>query len=297
MDDLQMLAEALHKPDPSREAVDEGRHRLQNAMRRPSRRRRTAWTAAGLGLAGAAAATAVVVTTSGSGGPTGTPNGPPSPMSARQVLLVAAESAARAPEGKGTYWHVEYVRNGPGAEGRSRESWESWTTRTGRTWTSSAKAGGRLLKGSSGLSLGGLPVTFKQVENLPAEPAALKKWIAKGWQGSDVRTSAGKLTAADRREFGLYSLVSLVTDVPAAPGVRAAAFRAIATYPGVRSLGEVDGGQGLEFGSEPQRLVVDPATGRVRNTNFYVPQSGGTVWIQPPATMTITASWTDTKPA
>lgn len=293
MDDLQTLAAALHKPDPSREAVDEGRHRLQNAMRRPSRSRRTGWIAAGLSLTGAAAATAVVVTSASTTSPA-TPNGPPSPASARQVLLVAAESAARTPDGEGTYWHVGTVWQG----GRSQRL-ETWTTRTGRSWVRGTKTEGRVVKVASPQPFGGLDLTIEQIEKLPADPAALKQRIAGYVRRSHARTSAGALTAEDREQLGFTFLVSLVSASPARAGTRAAAFRAIASYPDVKSLGEVDGGQGLEFSvsGHRARLVVDPATGRVRNTNFLVTPGGATMWIAAPGSVTITAGWTDTRPS
>ena len=61
-------------------------------------------------------------------------------------------------------------------------------------------------------------------------------------------------------------LISLVSQLPAPPKVRAAAFQAIASYPNVKSLGAVKGGQGLliSFGEgTPASLVVDPATSQI----------------------------------
>ncbi|MGP4024865.1 CU044_5270 family protein [Actinomadura sp. 3N407] len=299
MDDLQTLATALRKPDPSPETVDEGRHRLQNAMRRrPSRRRTTGWLAAGLTLAGAAAATAVVV--SGPAEPTTPPNGPPSPMSARQVLLAAATSAERTPEGRGTYWYVRIVQ--PKAETGPRTPLirERWTTRSGETWLrDNVKTGGKLHKSPfrSVVTLGGVPVSFEEIQRLPADPDALKARIAEAVRRTRLRTSAGELTEADRERLLFLDLVSLVTTIPAAPKVRGAAFRAIASYPGVTSAGEADGGRGLRFpvsGGHQARLVVDPETGQVRSTNFYAMPGGPTLWS--PRTMTISASWTDMPP-
>ncbi|MEU8800384.1 CU044_5270 family protein [Spirillospora sp. NPDC048819] len=300
MDDLQTLATALRKPDPSPEAVDEGRRRLQDAMRRrPSRRRTTGWFAAGLSVAGAAAS-ATVVLVSGTAEPTAPPGGPPSPLSAEQVLLAAATSAERTPEGTGAYWHVRIVQQKPETDAQTRLIRERWTTRTGETWQRhSVKTGGKILKSPvrSVVMLGGVPANFQEIQKLPADPGALKARIAEAARRSKLRTSAGELTEADRERLLFLDLVSLVTTVPAPPGVRGAAFRAIASYPGVKSMGKVDGGRGLRFpvsGGHEARLVVDPETGQVRSTNFYAAPGGPTVWS--PRTMTISASWTDTLP-
>ncbi|WP_193441303.1 hypothetical protein [Actinosynnema sp. ALI-1.44] len=48
----------------------------------------------------------------------------------------------------------------------------------------------------------------------------------------------------------------------------------IASYPGVHSLGEVPGGQGLSLPEGGGRLVVDPATGRVNRTSVHVSMDG-----------------------
>lgn len=300
MDDLQTLATALRKPDPSPEAVDEGRHRLQNAMRRrPSRRRTTRWLAAGLSVAGAAAATAVVLV-SGAAEPAAPPNAPPSPMSAEQVLLAAASSAERTPEGEGAYWHVRIVQPKPETGSQTRLIRERWTSRTGETWLRhSVKTGGKLHKSPfrSVVTLGGVPVSFQEIQKLPADPGALKARIAEAVRRSKLRTSAGELTEADREKLLFLDLVALVTTIPATPKVRGAAFRAIASYPGVKSAGKADGGRGLRFpvsGGHEARLVVDPETGQVRSTNFYAEPGGATLWS--PRTMAISASWTDTFP-
>jgi hypothetical protein len=94
---------------------------------------------------------------------------------------------------------------------------------------------------------------------------------------SGVRTSAGKPDAKIREMLVFDGLVSLVSQLPAPPKVRAAAFQAIAAYPNVKSLGEVRGGQGLLITLDqesPARLVVDPATSQIRETNWFVTADG-----------------------
>ncbi|RCG23401.1 hypothetical protein DQ384_34130 [Sphaerisporangium album] len=91
----------------------------QAPARRSRKIARPVW---GLGLAGAAAATAVAVTVTATGGTSDVPaigtatvaegtnapsTSPSVRLSARQVLLVAAESSLRAPATRGAYWYVE----------------------------------------------------------------------------------------------------------------------------------------------------------------------------------------------
>ncbi|GAA4926456.1 hypothetical protein HD597_011599 [Nonomuraea thailandensis] len=141
---------------------------LARAMARPrpqpSRRRRSrpAW---GLGLAGAAAAavTAVAVVMSGSGAAPTTPRAtdggqvaasagtgaPRVRLSARDVLLAAAEKADRQPEGSGDWWrsvtvsrHLYAARNG-GYLVMDASRNEGWTPEAtgGDQWASSRRLG------------------------------------------------------------------------------------------------------------------------------------------------------------
>jgi hypothetical protein len=105
-------------------------------------------------------------------------------------------------------------------------------------------------------------------------------------------------------------LISLVSQLPAPPRVRAAAFRAIAAYPNVKDLGPVRGGQGLQFslsavrpttaGRSPggkdddARLVIDPVTSQIRETNYFVTPEGGKVTA--PDGATLVTGWTDVLP-
>jgi hypothetical protein len=145
-------------------------------------------------------------------------------------------------------------------------------------------------------SLVAVDLTLDQPRALPAEPAALTAWIANAVEHSDARTSAGELTASARALATFESLISLVSTLPASPAVRAAAFRAIAAYPGVESLGAVPAGQGLLLpGGE--RLVVDPSTGRVNGTSVHLTMDGAVAGVAASNTATIDAEWTDTLPA
>ncbi|MFI6325028.1 CU044_5270 family protein [Nonomuraea sp. NPDC050556] len=290
MDDLQTLATLLNAPEPSPLVAQRSLVRLQRRMRR--RPRRTAWVLSATTAAAAAAAAVVVVT--GTAGPTATPNGPPSAavrLGGGQILLAAAVTAERTPEGSGAYWYVKV---------EAGSAYETWTGRKGGAWLRGEKTGGEVveLARPAPFRLGGVEVGFEQLRELPTEPEALKRWIADGVDRGDVRTSAGRLDAAGKARAVFSGLVSLVSELPAAPEVRGAAFRALAGYPGVESLGPVDGGEGLMIpgvDGVPVRLVVDPATSRVRDSNFFVTADGGEAFnVTKP--VTITAEWTDTLP-
>jgi hypothetical protein len=300
MDDLQMLGTLLARPDPSHDVVDRRRHQLQKAMRGPVRKRRTGWLAGGLGLTAAAAAAAVVVA-SGTTAPTATPNSPPAAVqpSARQILLAAATTAERTPEGTGTYWFVKTVIRH--SKDSKPSQGESWTRRDGQSWFRGEKSHGKLIKtfNPSPFRLGGPDVSFEQLQKLPTDPAALKAWIADALKHSDVRTSSGRPDANIQKQIIFDGLSSLVSQLPAPPKVRAAAFRAIASYPNVTSLGAVKGGQGLLISlreGRQARLVVDPATSRVRDTNFFVSANGAEAWLPSTGSATIVAEWTNLLP-
>ncbi|MFI7431485.1 CU044_5270 family protein [Micromonospora sp. NPDC049836] len=293
-------------PAPAERDLPSDRHRLiqefvmtqihsaqspaERAPRRVSRRLILASA-----LTAAAAATAAVVTV-GAGGPgdAGVRSTPAQADPAgRQILLAAATTAERTPAASGAYW---YLRT-ESTDWRS----ESWTRRDGRTWVRGAKTGGDVKELPLPMSfrLGGPEVTFDQLQKLPTEPAALKEWIADSVRDSDVRTSAGKPGAVMREQMVFDGLLSLVAQLPAPPTVRAAAFRAIAAYPEVESTGATEDGHGLliRLGGEPARLVVDPATARIRQTNFFVTADGARVSAPGDRTFTLTAEWTDQKPA
>jgi hypothetical protein len=293
MHDLETLRTALLPGEPAQDVVDRSRHRLQNRML-GGPRRRVRPLAIGAGLVATAAAAALVVATL-----PGTPVPAPVPapqvaapvvVSGQEVLLAAATVAARTPASSGTYWHVEIAAS---------QTYEYWTKADGRVWFRGAKSGHQVvaLKMPTPFRLGGVEVTMTQIQALPAEPVALRDWIANAVAHSDVRTSAGPLTADQRQQAVLEGLVSLVSTLPAPPAVRAASFRAIAAYPGVRAVGAVPGGQGLQLpGEEGGLLVVDPATGRVNQTSTYVTADGAVARAAEGTTMAISAEWTDTLP-
>ncbi|GGK79840.1 hypothetical protein Sme01_45990 [Sphaerisporangium melleum] len=122
--------------------------------RRDTRARRTAgarplWALGG--LATAAAATAVAIGMAGTGGvvPTSPPSAalpvtsagrPEVRLSARQVLLAAAESSLKAPAATGAYWYVETV-SGSAYETGESERYIVHSTGRSRTWVARSPHG------------------------------------------------------------------------------------------------------------------------------------------------------------
>lgn len=288
MNDLQTLRAALTPDEPSQDVIDRSRHRLQNRIRggRVSARR-SRWLIAGAGLAAAAAAVVAIAAM-----PAAPVDGPPvRTVSGQEVLLAAATAAERSPEGSGTYWHVKVTAASSG--------YEYWIKPDGQSWMRGAKTGGKVTPvkalSATPFSLVAVDLTLEQLRALPTDPGALKAWIAEALERSDARTSAGELTASDREQAGFQSLISLVSTLPATPEVRATALRAIAGYPGVENLGTVPGGQGLSLPTG-ERLVVDPATGRVNGTSVFVTMEGAVYKVADPAGARIDAEWTDSLP-
>ena len=297
MDDLQTLRAALAADEPSQDVVDRSRHRLQHRIRggRGSRKR-VGWLTAGAGLTVAATA-AVVLTTL----PTAPDDRPPTAVgdtravSGPEILRAAATAAERSSEGSGAYWHVEVTVGG----GDPPEVYEYWVGKEGGLWFRGVKTGGAVmpvdLDRRKPFSLFAVDLTFAELRALPTDPDALRAWITEALRHSGARSSAGEFTDDDREMATFHSLIALVSTVPATPEVRAAAFRAIASNPGVESVGAVPGGQGLVLPGG-RRLVVDPATGRVNGTSVFISVDGAVHSVADPAGARIDAAWTATLP-
>jgi hypothetical protein len=315
MDEMDMLRNMLTKPGPSSDTVSKGRRELQQLIRHQSRARtrRPGWRMAGIGLTATAAAGAVAAVMALS--PGSAPAAPraharsaatghhqaPAKKSVQQILLTAATSAQRAPAGSGTYWYVR-TRAATGGDGIKLYLAESWTKRDGETWIRSLKTGRKPIKLPGNVAgpffLGGQEMTFSQIQNLPADPAALTKWIVTNAAQHGGKSGGAAPSKAQEREDIFDSLTSLLSQLPAPPQVRAAAFRALAALPGVTSLGQAGGGQGVQFtllGGEQATLIIDPSTGQIRATNFFVDNEGAEFWQEVP-NATITGQWTDTLP-
>ncbi|HEX6360209.1 CU044_5270 family protein [Actinophytocola sp.] len=312
MNDLQSLHAALAEPDPCQDVIDHSRHRLQNRINGgPGPRRHTRWLAVGTGITVTAAAAAVAIAVLPGGQPAGTDNptvsadnaAPTKTVTAQQVLLAAATAAAKAPEGSGEYWHVKVTIVRADGPVDPADTWDYWTGRDGRTWFGGLKTDGKAMPGIGEprqypFDMYGAGLTLEQLRALPTEPEALKTWIIEAIRNGDGRSSAGPLrdTPELLAEAQFDSLFMLVSTLPAPPEVRAAAFRAIATFPDVQSLGEVPGGQGLLLPGG-QRFVVDTATGQVTGASRFVTPEGAIYSVDETGSAEITTEWTDTLPS
>ncbi|TDD32991.1 hypothetical protein E1286_42835 [Nonomuraea terrae] len=219
------------RPDPHAQA------RVWRRVTARRRRRRLSWLAI---PAVAAALTAFLLLTTGVGD---------QPLSGRSILLTAASSAASSTSG-GTYWHVRKLRDGAGAS-------ELWVTRQGEAWTAEQ---GRVTRvtGRAPFSMAGRDLTYEQISALPSDAAALRERVAAMLPpGSD-----GLLADA---------LSGLLWTKPSAPGVRAAAYRALADLPEVRYLGAATDARGrageafaFDLPSGGRRtLIIDPDSSQV----------------------------------
>lgn len=200
---------------------------------------------------------------------------------------MAAVSAERTPEGSGAYWHV--TRKWSNSDIPQEESW-------------SGRDGGRWSKGEPGdppdavvtdpapLTLKGAKVTFEDLDRLPTDPEALKARI------DELPGGDSDMAASDQRSF---SLIALITELPAPSEVRSAAFRALATMPEVKRTGTVDDGEELLIADpdgEPEiKLVVDPDTARVMRTNYLLADDGSLAG-DPAGFISVTTGWTDQSP-
>jgi hypothetical protein len=303
-DDLQTLRTALAPEDPPQDVVDRSRHRLQHRIGgRSAFRKRIGWLAAGTGITAAAAAAAVAISvvppSESPPKPTDT-RAPARPLTGQGVLLAAADAAEATPDGSGTWWYVRETIE------RTSGPWvvnEFWTKPNGENWYRGEKTAGQLVHPAvvtkNPFSLPAAEQTLDQLRALPTDPKKLKAAIIYAIKHDDVRIGTGPIKDDPKAlaEFTFDSFISLVSTLPAPSAVRAAAFRAIAAYPGVEYLGPVPGGEGLLL-PDGERLVVDPETGRVSGASFIVSMDGAK-WYpgDENGTIRIDAKWTDDAPS
>ncbi|MEV0995180.1 hypothetical protein [Nonomuraea sp. NPDC050202] len=189
----------------------------------------------------------------------------------RQILLTAATSAASATS-QGTYWHVRKVYDGV------RET-ELWVTRQGRAWTAEQ---GRVTRvtGRSPFSMAGRDLTFAEIQALPSDAAELRERVA-------------AMLPAGSQSLLADALGGLLWTKPSPPGVRAAAYRALADLPEVRYLGTATddrgrAGEAFSFGLPSgvrRTLIIDPGTSQVLSSE------DGTR-----SELVLVAGWTDEGP-
>ncbi|MFG1690308.1 CU044_5270 family protein [Nonomuraea sp. NPDC049269] len=157
----------------------------------------------------------------------------------------------------------------------------------------------------------GRNVTMKDLRGLPSDPAKLKAWLLRSYEGHGTESNGYAMTA-DAWLFNLGS--GLITDMPVTPQVRGAAFRMLAdldTVDVIENVTDAEGRQGTAVavkshtkysGVVETRLIFDQATGRgLANESVLVKPDGvqsafepGTVWS---SQAVLEAGWTDSKPS
>lgn len=332
MDEFQMIATMLDEP-PTPETEDAIRHRLLNGMREPERPTRRAWRRpalwSGFGLtATAAAVTGAVVLSSGAGPRAPDPGHDPAaaqPMSAKTVLLTAAEHAETAPT-KGRYWHVLRIQSSSYHDARGdfwilgRQLIGQWSRPDGTSWHGYRGLGAvpATEKDAPAFKRAGSPdpnpispmldrdtgtgtfpvcdgqMTFKQVQALPTDPGKLRVALRRV-------VPANHPTRGRTADEVVRTCVSdALSSIPAPPKVRAAAFRLLADMPGVTSLGAVTDergrkGVGLRLqnpGGGADTVIIDPATSFVLSTSLTAPNIPGKLDKE----LYLKAGWTNSDP-
>ncbi|GAA2395536.1 hypothetical protein GCM10010404_61390 [Nonomuraea africana] len=310
MDDYQAVRELLPAPPLSPEVERAGRERLAAAFahERVRRGRRAArWSAFGLVLAGAAAAAIAIAPTAPPRAPA--TSGTVAQADGKRFLLVAAESVASMPD-EGAWWGRTEV-NGrqfhePGGRYvlRESESVETWIPADpeGRSWYRQTPQGTKPAtpQDEAAWRVDGSPTSWtydKTSETghsgaVRAEPGEQSTWSTEDW---DFRIlTAGKpltkmsempdtpeglkaLFDADDRTT-IDTAARLLFFAPVTSETRAAAYRLLASAPGVTTVGQVSdalgrAGQAIEYesgefappnyaGATRTRLVIDPLSGR-----------------------------------
>lgn len=290
MDELSSIRELYGEPpaDPAlkarvRERLEAERGRSWRTSWFSSRTSWFSWRAAVGGLAAAAVAAAAVVAFA-------SPRTAVETVSGRSILLAAATTAASGPAGKGTYWHIEKLRDGTKVT-------DLWATRDGKAWTGERMAGRAakvvVFSGKRApFSMAGKDLTFEQIQRLPTDPAALKEWVI------------GMLPAGSGDGVLADAVSGLLWSKPSPPGVRAAAYRLLGDLPNVRYLGRSTDQRGrtgdafaFELDGDPaveRTLIIDAASSQVLscidNAGVY---GGGTQRSE----VVLGAGWTDKGPA
>ncbi|MEU5864151.1 hypothetical protein ABZ815_23460 [Nonomuraea sp. NPDC047529] len=266
-DDLGAVRDLYGHPAPAPYAQARVWRRVAAARRR---RRLARLSALSLATAAALAVALMLV------------RGTPSAAPGRSILLAAASTAASGQQA--AYWHISRLHDGDRLT-------ELWATRTGQAWTCTSRSAaegscaGRAVPvtGRAPFSMAGRDLTFRQIQQLPDDPVALRERVA-----SMLPTGSSDLLAD--------ALSGLLWSKPSPPAVRAAAYRALADLPDVRYLGrraDPRGRSGEAF-SYPlpagvrRTLIIDPATSQV----LAGTDTGGTGGSQ----IVLTAGWTDQAP-
>jgi hypothetical protein len=154
----------------------------------------------------------------------------------------------------------------------------------------------------------GRELTFEQLQQLPDDPEALRDWVVDAVE-DDLDPSASASILDDNVA---EVLANLLVDVPAPPGVRAAAYRALADMPNVKSIGPIRdelgrAGVGILIDTEgivvsrggshnegklTHKLIIDPNTSHVLARQANVGEDADPV----SGTLIQEVGWTDEEP-
>lgn len=232
-------------------------------------------------------------------------NGGEPVLSVRAVLMSAATKVEKTPAAQGTYWSVVQQEGGDLIAGGDLKDYVEqigiWDAGPGKhAWIASrdllrrvigpAPAGAPVAtstdtpKAGTGTGAVQMPTPWTKVRvrggeafrlaawegmkpvdtrRLPAEPEPLRQYLLRELRRTDP--------SIDRAEW-MLSHVQRIGSAPVSPEVLGAAYRMLATEPGLQVMGTVTdplGRRGTAIvhrspsGAFDQRLVIDPTTGRV----------------------------------
>ncbi|GAA3791093.1 hypothetical protein GCM10022226_07580 [Sphaerisporangium flaviroseum] len=143
-------------------------------------------------------------------------------------------------------------------------------------------------------------VTYAALQELPADPDALKAWVE--------RSLSASTEPSEYTNFNVARSLSteLLLDVPAPPKVRAAAYRALAEMQNIRYVGEAKddwGRPGAEFsilgpaGKLSTNLIIDPRTSLILSSRVAVLHKGELLKGKSQTATYLDTGWTDAEPA
>lgn len=221
---------------------------------RPVPTRRWRWALAGTGLTATAAVLATVLAIAGGAAPPA-PTSPPVaeatvavPRTAQEFLLLAATEVAKAPATTGRYWYARWdteARADGGTFVNGVPRWsvaEQWQASDPRdpSWYSYVqfKDGPYRPEVQKADSLGyGAEIEFSlaEVRAFPVDPVALRRVLAR--KAEAIGIDLAHLTADGMDGYVVEATTGLLARAPLTPAQRAAAYRLLATVPGVELVG------------------------------------------------------------
>ncbi|XVQ10729.1 CU044_5270 family protein [Spirillospora sp. CA-255316] len=158
--------------------------------------------------------------------------------------------------------------------------------------------------------IAGADPSFADLEKLPTDPAALRALAQKRALSDGADRGLHADNERVRQSFAARKLIDLLTTAPVSPAVRAAAFRALAEMPVVKSEGTaVDGlgRKGVAFSivtpyansTSGSRLIIDPSSSQVLSVHEINTIKGGQgrgVPAKERTTLYLGGGWTDEAP-